>query len=173
MVMRKLFWFLFLTLFLVGCMGPQTTVETSQDPTAPATATINEEEDMIDEQIQSMAAEYRELRTVPGHFGGGAWVDDVDAWGGRKHELMQALGSYIASSGLDRETAVNLLGSPDQIVDADHPLYNVIHSLPAYQTTAADDREFLVYYWRGEHDFLFLVSEHDIIVNTDWWYAGE
>jgi hypothetical protein len=36
-----------------------------------------------------------------------------------------------------------------------------------------EDREYLVYQWRGGHDFLFFVNEGGLIVDHGWWFAYE
>jgi hypothetical protein len=35
------------------------------------------------------------------------------------------------------------------------------------------DREYLIYFWRGWHDFLFFISEDGLIVDYGWWFAYE
>ena len=35
------------------------------------------------------------------------------------------------------------------------------------------DREYLIYFWRGWHDFIFFISEKGVIVDHGWWFAYE
>ena len=35
------------------------------------------------------------------------------------------------------------------------------------------DRKYLIYHWRGGHDFLFFISESGLIVDHGWWFAYE
>lgn len=35
------------------------------------------------------------------------------------------------------------------------------------------DREYLIYFWRGWHDFLFFITEKGVIVDHGWWFAYE
>ena len=46
-----------------------------------------------------LGAAFRVLRQQPGHFSGGAWSDDVDRWGGRKHQVMTALAEALGGGG--------------------------------------------------------------------------
>ncbi|HEX7517975.1 MAG TPA: hypothetical protein VF345_11905 [Chthoniobacterales bacterium] len=36
-----------------------------------------------------------------------------------------------------------------------------------------NDRKYLIYFWRGWHDFLFFISEGGIMVDHGWWFAYE
>jgi hypothetical protein len=51
-------------------------------------------------------------------------------------------------------------------------LFELIQSLPEYETFAQSD-EFLVYEWRGTHDFLFFAIQQERIIGSGWWHAGE
>ncbi|HEV2839934.1 MAG TPA: hypothetical protein VGW39_01290 [Chthoniobacterales bacterium] len=35
------------------------------------------------------------------------------------------------------------------------------------------DRKYLIYFWRGWHDFLFFITEKGVIVDHGWWFAYE
>jgi hypothetical protein len=43
-----------------------------------------------DVPLENLAAQFREIRKIEGHFDGGTWNDEVDRWEGRKHRLMSA-----------------------------------------------------------------------------------
>lgn len=69
--------------------------------------------------IELIAAEFRDLQTIRGHFNGGTWNDKVDKWMGRKHWLMLALGLRLGQ--YKKSDLIQLLGFPDQIVrEGDH-----------------------------------------------------
>ena len=123
--------------------------------------------------LEQMAAHYRSLRTIPGHFEGGTWNDDVDQWMGRKHKLMIDLGSRLGEGEYHNTEIIQLLNPPDQIARQGNPLYDLIISLPGYDALPTASYEFLVYYWRGMHDFLFFICKDGIIIGSDWWYAGD
>ncbi len=43
----------------------------------------------------------------------------------------------------------------------------------AHKLEPRRDRKYLIYFWRGWHDFLFFISEGDVIVDHCWWFAYE
>jgi hypothetical protein len=48
------------------------------------------------EDLVTLAREYRQLREVRGWFSGGdQWVEAVDSWNGRKHQVMGRLGALL------------------------------------------------------------------------------
>jgi len=62
---------------------------------------------------------------------------------------------------------------PDQIARKGDRLYHQIISLPGYNSLPDAPDEFLIYYWRGRHDFLFFTCQGDEIIGSDWWYGGD
>ncbi len=120
---------------------------------------------------EKIAAEFREIRKVKGHFDGGKWNDDVDKWMGRKHRLMIELGTRLAKS--PENDVLKLLGQPDQRVRKGDELFKRLTDEPGPGPPAAEANELLVYYWRGTHDLLFFSSVNGRIVHSGWWYAGE
>jgi hypothetical protein len=45
--------------------------------------------------------------------------------------------------------------------------------LPFLSAGCGRGHEFLVYHWRGEHDFLYLTVREETVLDARWWYAGE
>jgi hypothetical protein len=123
--------------------------------------------------IKDVAAEFRHLRTIKGHFEGGTWNDDVDGWMGRKHRLMVQLGARLGTGEHSRVEVIRLLAPPDQIAHEGNGLFALVSSLPEFEKPAADPYEFLIYFWRGKHDFLYFTSQGETVINSGWWYAGE
>jgi hypothetical protein len=123
--------------------------------------------------IENVAAEFRNLRQVKGHFEGGTWNDDVDKWMGRKHQLMIQLDSRLGTGEYSKAQIIQLLGPPDLTAGEGDELYNLVNSLPDFEKPATGPYEFLIYYWRGSHDFLYFTSQDEAIINSGWWYAGE
>ena len=123
--------------------------------------------------IADIAAEFRGLRTVKGHFEGGAWNAEVDKWMGRKHRVMIQLQSRLSAGRYNRAQLVEWLGPPDRIDPADDAGFDSIMRLPAIKIPADGLYELLIYYWRGPHDFLYFVSRENSIVDSGWWYAGD
>jgi hypothetical protein len=127
----------------------------------------------IEGPIREQAEEFRRLRTVEGHFSGGDWNDDVDRWMGNKHALMVELGHQLGGGAYSRSQVVELLGEPDAIAVEGEALYDRIRNRGEFVAPPGDGYVFLVYRWRGEHDFLYLVAREETILGAGWWYAGE
>lgn len=128
----------------------------------------------VDAQTRQLVGQYLALRPVLGQFNGGEWNDDVDRWMGRKHAAMLELGTALSGGNISCPQLTELLQQPDHTVQGgDDPLYELIQTLPAYETSQEEAAQFLVYEWRGVHDFLFFVCENGRITGSDWWYAGE
>jgi hypothetical protein len=150
---------------LIGCVSGQ--------PASSPLVTPPDSRSPVDDDLKRLAAEFRSLRAIPGQFGGGEWNDAVDRWGGRKHTLMIDLGSRLGAGDFDKDQIVQLLGAPDRVARAGDDLYDLISSLPGRELSPAASTEYLVYYWRGAHDFLFFEYRDSSVAGSDWWYAGE
>ena len=159
--MRNTVWLPILALILLaGCAGR------GGAPGAPAqAATVDPMKDVADE--------FKRLRAIEGHFDGGTWNDDVDKWMGRKHALMIELGDRLGGGGYSKIKVVDMLAAPDTIVGEGDVLYDLIRDRAEFERPAGGAYEFLVYYWRGEHDFLYFTVQGEMILNAGWWYAGE
>jgi hypothetical protein len=116
-----------------------------------------------DGRIDALGAELQRLRAIPGHFGGGVWSQDADAFGGRKHVVMQELGKRLERAPRTRIEAV--MGAPDAVVQAGDPLWQL--------ATPTAGATLLVYHWRGTHDFLYFELAGDTAVRSGWWMALE
>ena len=103
-----------------------------------------------DPDLRQLGQEFQALRRERGHFSGGAeWNSAVDAWNGRKHQLMSQLKGFL-ESGQSPETVKSLLGEPDE-----------------KQGTQ------WLYFWRGKHDYLIFRFENGFTHGAEWWMAGE
>jgi hypothetical protein len=123
--------------------------------------------------MKDIADEFKRLRAIEGHFAGGAWNDDVDKWMGRKHRLMIELGDRLGAGAASKTRVVDLLGAPDATAQEGDALYDLIRNRAEFERPAGGAYEFLVYHWRGEHDFLYLTVRGETILGAGWWYAGE
>jgi hypothetical protein len=157
--MFKLSAILILILF-TGCAGPAS---------APGTPVETDTE----EPIQELADEFRSLRAIEGHFDGSVWNDDVDQWMGRKHRLMVELGDRLGGGATSKTQVIHLLAAPDAIAQEGDALYGLIADRPEFERPVNGVYEFSIYYWRGEHDFLYLTAQGERILGAGWWYAGE
>jgi hypothetical protein len=127
----------------------------------------------IAERLRQIAEEFKALRTICGHFDGGTRNDDVDQWMGRKHRLMLQISTLVAESDYSRSEIIQLLNPPDRIVRKGDNLYDQIAALRDHSILDFPSEEYLIYYWRGMHDYLYFTCRNRMIVSADWWYAGE
>ena len=128
---------------------------------------------LVNLPVEEIIDEFKKVRGIKGHFDGGAWNDEVDKWMGRKHRLMIELGLRLAGGKYEKSDIIKLLDQPDRIVGkGDYLFEQIVNQKQCYLSTAAS-YEFLVYYWRGRHDFLFFTCQDGVIINSGWWYAGE
>jgi hypothetical protein len=125
------------------------------------------------EQLSQIAIEFRGLRVILGQFDGGTWDNDVDRWMGRKHKLMLQLSFLIAEGEYSKSEIIQLLNSPDHIIQKGDYFYEQIAVLRDDNGLASPSDEYLIYYWRGKHDFLFFTCKNRMIVSADWWYGGD
>jgi len=128
---------------------------------------------LVNIPVEQIADEFKKTRAIKGHFDGGAWNDEADKWMGRKHRLMIELGLRLAGGRYEKSDIIRLLDPPDRIAGKGDYLFEQIVSEKQYDLSTPYSYEFLVYYWRGRHDFLFFTCQDGVITNSGWWYAGE
>ncbi|KAI8819334.1 uncharacterized protein EV422DRAFT_534382 [Fimicolochytrium jonesii] len=147
--------------------------------------------------ISTYAAEYQSLRTRKGHFGGGEHDVDVDKFNGRKHVTMKHLAETLGVKGTPAVKVLEAMGAPDEIVpksgggniqaESVGPLdgEGLATGMPgpvlgggeagAVAAAGAGETYYLVYYWRGRHDYVwFLVgAKHETVEGYGWYAAGD
>ncbi|KNE59585.1 hypothetical protein AMAG_03843 [Allomyces macrogynus ATCC 38327] len=135
----------------------------------------------------------------------GEWNKDVDTYGGAKHEAMETVRAALApetphaASTTPGSAIVQLLGEPDAVL----PSRDAVRALmaggaagvssqvaaiagapgpvipPGMESATAAGQQggstFLVYLWRGTHDYLaFEVdAEGECVKGSEWILAGE
>ncbi|KAJ3330575.1 hypothetical protein HDU76_005338 [Blyttiomyces sp. JEL0837] len=141
-------------------------------------------------EVSVFAQEYQALRNIKGHFAGGPeFIKDVDGFEGKKHKAMQALGQILGKPGTHISQLVTALGLPDEVVPKPSatmassggvPLPTMPGPVlgPAATSAANVDMDagnlYLIYYWRGRHDYLwFLVNDKQVVEGSDWYQALE
>jgi hypothetical protein len=73
---------------------------------------------------------------------------------------------------------VGCLGEPDAVKNQKQmghllDIYNRESEKAGRKVERKSNREYLIYFWRGWHDFLFFISAGDAIVDHGWWFAYE
>lgn len=115
-----------------------------------------------------------ELRSVRGHFDGGAWRAEVDRWGGEKHSAMKALAACALAGHADAGALRRIMGEPDVTLAPAHPDRSALQGGIRWAGAAGPTGgAWWVYRWRGRHDMLVLAFEAGRVVDTGWWQAGE
>lgn len=111
-----------------------------------------------DSDMEHVAAAYRELRAVRGHFDGGPWREEVDRWDGAKHRLMQRLAGALVARRAATDAVLAWLGPPDATIAA---------------SSADPGAVCWIYRWRGERDQLALRIVATRVAAAEWRYAYE
>lgn len=119
-------------------------------------------------ELDELGSEFRALRVRQGHFSGGRWDDALDRWGGRKHQVMLALGKALGDGTHARGEVVALMSEPDGVLMPGQYMFGL-----AYKGGDTRVRQLLVYNWRGGHDFLFFTSDGEHVFGAEWWSALE
>ena len=128
---------------------------------------------LISQESEEIAAQFRGLRAIKGHFQDGEWNADADTWMGRKHQLMIQLGTRLGASECRRAQVIQLLGFPDLTSREGDDTFDAVTRLPESEKPAAGLYELLIYYWRGTHDFLYFTAQGESILSSGWWHAGD
>lgn len=146
--MRRWRWLIYLPFLLpvLGCSaGPAT-----QDP---------------------LAAEWAQLRQQRGHFDGAAWNQELDAWQGSKHRLMQALAERLLAERPDARGVRALMGEPDQQIDAVASEFADWSRRTEWRGEPGE--QLWSYQWRGAHDRLLVAFTGARVSAVGWLYAWE
>lgn len=148
---------------------------------AAAHARAEETEDVcrgVDKRVAALAREYRELRERRRRLPQGVFDKELQADGGKFHEVLYALGAEMGRPPYTRRTVTGCLGEPDAVKDGKRmrpflDIYNRELKKAGRDASEKPGRVYLIYHWRGGHDFLFFIIEGGRIVDHGWWFAYE
>lgn len=132
----------------------------------------------VDKRVAALAREYRELRERRRRLPQGVFDEELQADGGRFHEVLYALGAEMGRPPYTRRTVTECLGAPDAVKDGRRmrpflEIYNRELRKAGREASEKPGRVYLIYHWRGGHDFLFFISEGGRVVDHGWWFAYE
>jgi hypothetical protein len=130
------------------------------------------------QRVTDLAREYRELRAKRRQLPPEVRSRELDDSGGRLEHCLSILGDELGHPPHTRKEIVEYLGEPDAIrANREMTKYLGIYERErrksALKREARADRKYLIYFWRGWHDFLFFISEGGVIVDHGWWFAYE
>lgn len=128
--------------------------------------------------VAKLAREYRELRVKRRQLAPGMRLKELDDSGGRLEEILSVLGVELGHPPRTSKTVIALLGQPDAIrghreMNNYLGVYYRDRRKTSREVDERRDRKYLIYFWRGWHDFLFFISEEGVIVDHGWWFAYE
>lgn len=132
----------------------------------------------LDEKAAALISQYKELRNKRRQLAEGTRDKDLDNHGGKLHEVLSSLGDALGHPPYTKKNILSCLGKPDAIRSHKQMtnylgIYNRESRRAERNAKEGDDREYLVYFWRGWHDFIFFISEDGRIVDHGWWFAYE
>ena len=129
-------------------------------------------------RVAKLAQEYRELRAKRRQLAPGTRLTQLDDSGGRLNRVLADLGVELGHPPETKKTVIAFLGEPDAILGHQEmqKYLGVYYRERRKRAPEADqrrDRKYLIYFWRGWHDFLFFISEGGLIADHGWWFAYE
>ncbi|KAI8850088.1 hypothetical protein BC829DRAFT_390397 [Chytridium lagenaria] len=123
----------------------------------------------------TLGQQFQTLRTIKGHFEGGEYNADVDGFNGIKHKTMEKLREILGVKGTPAKNVITALGKPDATLSAaeagiDTMPGPVLDSPPA---SSPQKGLYMIYKWRGNHDYLRFLIDDEQVVLADWYQALE
>jgi hypothetical protein len=138
------------------------------------TVTPTQAQSFTENDLSKLSLEFKRLQNIPGHFKGGPWNDEVDAWMGAKHRIMIALGSQISQAHSTVSDLKQLMGEPDRIIMQTDPRFAQMNQWTFEEiATASQPDMYFLYDWRGDHDVLIFACQKNNVIFSKWYYAGE
>ncbi|HKR01325.1 MAG TPA: hypothetical protein VJT09_11665 [Pyrinomonadaceae bacterium] len=147
----------------------------------PSTARTKNSDDKcsgLNEKVVVLVNQYKELRERRRQLPPCTFDEDLSADGGKLSRVLSSLGSELGHSPYTKQNIVGCLGAPDAVKSHRQmgrllDIYNRELKKSGRKVEASSRREYLIYFWRGWHDFLFFISEGGVIVDHGWWFAYE
>jgi hypothetical protein len=117
----------------------------------------------VDSELAQLASQFRvyrnELRTEQQPR-----RPELRDWNGPVHGVMSEVGERLQRGHYRARQVKSLLGKPDRVIAAGNRHNGVV---------VGRNESHLVYWWRGGHDYLYLIVRHGRVAEARWWYAGE
>jgi hypothetical protein len=132
----------------------------------------------LDKRIAALASQYRELRERRRRLPQGSYDKDLSGSEGTLPKVLSSLGSELGRPPYTRKIIESCMGEPDAVKAQEQmrgylEIYNRERRIEGRQVEAKGKRVYLIYFWRGWHDFMFFISEDGRIVDHGWWFAYE
>ena len=132
----------------------------------------------LNKKTAALISEYKELRERRRRLPQGTFDRDLSGDGGRLSEVLSDLGKELGHPPYTKKIVTRCLGEPDAIRSHQQmqnflEIYNNELRKAGQKVDDKREREYLIYFWRGWHDFLFFIVERGVIVDHGWWFAYE
>ena len=152
-------------LFLIGPLFAQ-----SKDP--------DQDCQKLDKKVETLISQYKELRDRSRRLPAGTYDKDLRDDGGKLQTVLSSLGMELGRPPFTKQIIVECMGEPDAIKTSAQmrpflDIYNRELRKAGRKVSENRDREYLIYHWRGGHDFMFFINEGGLIVDHGWWFAYE
>jgi hypothetical protein len=105
--------------------------------------------------LQKLGSEFQRLKNLKG--------SDCDKFGSNLFFVMNCLGDSLSEKKVAIKEVVETMGNPGSMYDK-----KVSEMLKLEK-----NEDVLVYFWRGWHDFMYLVIANGKVVRYNWWFALE
>jgi hypothetical protein len=132
----------------------------------------------LGKKVTALISQYQELRERRAHLPAGVYDRDVRDHGGKLHRVLASLGVELGRPPFTKQQIVGCVGAPDAVKDGKQMGYflDIYHrelQKAGRKIVENNNREYLIYHWRGGHDFLFFINEGGVIADHGWWFAYE
>lgn len=116
-----------------------------------------------DARLRELAATFLTYRTMQ-RRDPDLHTPELSDWSGDMHRVMAQLGDGLAAQLASAACVQTLLGPPDEMRSSGQRHGSV--------PVGRGEKHF-VYWWRGGHDYLYLVMRDERVAQARWWFAGE
>ena len=132
----------------------------------------------LNDKISALISDYKALRERRARLPEGVYDKDLRDHGGRLHRVLASLGKELGHAPFTRQQIVECVGAPDDVKNGEQmgrflDIYHRELKKAGREIVENEGREYLIYHWRGGHDFLFFINENGAIVDHGWWFAYE
>jgi hypothetical protein len=134
--------------------------------------------EVVNEKALALISQYKTLRDKRRQLTPGTYDKDLSADGGKLSKVLSELGAELGHPPYTKQNITGCLGDPDAIKNHKQmgnflDIYHRELKKAGRKIEKESNRQYLIYFWRGWHDFLFFISEDGVIVDHGWWFAYE